>query len=305
MAGISLTRREARTVMHRLAAGMVLPLPFHSLVLVYCRMVHLCYGCTEMSTLSWRAMGLVCTYIVHIIPEFAEEGCAATLYMHGWSHTWFNPRTPMLFSDEAGERVLRVAKGYAHVTSAQQGAGISETFKHEVYQKFMCKKQKVPFAKFWAPVHRNLVLEPCMVAANLLWRTIFVRLLHHLFELQEAGGCTILMCTDTRSVKCTFVRAKQEVDVFCACGSCGAKRAMRRWVSAELEIIQAWPTLGLKRRAQFKSCAARRKYLKTGKGKRAAEPAPNPNPNTSSIGILPPSEGEDGAASFLGGSLRT
>ena len=49
-------------------------------------------------------MGLVCTYIVHIIPEFAEEHCTATLYMHGWSHTWFKPRTPMLFSDEAGER---------------------------------------------------------------------------------------------------------------------------------------------------------------------------------------------------------
>ena len=96
--------------MGRRAGGMVLPLPFHSLVLAYCRMVHLCYGCTELSTCSWRAMGLVCTYIVHIIPEFAEEGCTATLYMHGWSHTWFNPRTPMLFSDEAGKRDLRVAK---------------------------------------------------------------------------------------------------------------------------------------------------------------------------------------------------
>ena len=31
-AGISLTGREARTVMGRLAGGMVLPLPFHSLV---------------------------------------------------------------------------------------------------------------------------------------------------------------------------------------------------------------------------------------------------------------------------------
>ena len=100
-----------------------------------------------------------------------------------------------------------------------------------------------------------------MVAANVLWRTIFARLLHHLFELQEAGGCTILMHTDTRSVKCTFVGAKEEVDVFCVCGSCGTKRGMRRWVSANLETIQGWPTLGLKSCAQFKSCAARRKSL--------------------------------------------
>ena len=88
---------------------------------------------------------------VHIIPEFAKEGCTATLYMHGWSHTWFNPRTPMLFFDEAGERDSRVAKRYAPVTSTQQDGGISETFKHELYQKFLRKKQKVPPAKVWAP----------------------------------------------------------------------------------------------------------------------------------------------------------
>ena len=72
LAGISLTSREARTVMGRLAGGMVLPVPFHSLILAYCSMVHLCHGCTELTTCSWRAMGLVCTYILHIIREFAE-----------------------------------------------------------------------------------------------------------------------------------------------------------------------------------------------------------------------------------------
>ena len=95
-----------------------------------------------------------------------------------------------------------------------------------------------------------------MVAANLLWRTIFARLLHHLFELQEASGRTILMHRETRCVKCIFVDAKEEVDVFCVCGTCGTKRGMRRWVSTELETMQGWPTLGLKSHAQFKSCAA-------------------------------------------------
>ena len=131
----------------RLMGGMVLPLPFHSLVFAYSRKVHLCYGCTELTTFSWHAMGLVCTYILHIIPKFAEEGGIATLYMHGWSHTWFNPGTPMLFSDEAGKRNLRVAKRYALVTSTQQDGIISESLKHEVYQKFVRMKQKVPSAK--------------------------------------------------------------------------------------------------------------------------------------------------------------
>ena len=85
-----------------------------------------------------------------------------------------------------------------------------------------------------------------MVAANVLCCIIFARLLHPLFELQEAGGYTTLMHIDTRSVKCTFVVGREEVNVFCGCGSCGPKRGMRRWVSAELETIQAWPTLGLK-----------------------------------------------------------
>ena len=114
-------------------------------------------------------MGLVYTYIVHIIPEFAEESCTATRYMHGWSHTWFNPRIPMLCSDEAAERDLRVAKRYAPVTSSRQEANISESLKHELYAKFSRQKKKVPTAKIWAPVHRKIVLDACMVAANTLW----------------------------------------------------------------------------------------------------------------------------------------
>ena len=143
-AGISLTGREARTVMGRLAGGMVLPLPFHSLALAFCHMVHLCYGCTNVATPAWRAMGLVYTYIVHIIPEFAEEGCTTTLYMRGWSHTWFNPRTPMLYSDEAGKRDLRVAKRFVLVSSTRQDGSISESLKHELYDKFLRKKKQDP-----------------------------------------------------------------------------------------------------------------------------------------------------------------
>ena len=79
-------------VMGRWAGSMVLPVPFHC-----------------------QFHSLVCTCIVHIILESAEEGCTIALYIHGWSHTWFNPRNRMLFSNEARERDLRVAKRYAHV----------------------------------------------------------------------------------------------------------------------------------------------------------------------------------------------
>ena len=115
---------------------------------VYCVGFHLCYGCTTLETAAWQAMGLVYTYVVHIIPKFVEEGCTATLYMHGWSHTWFNPRTPMLHSDDTGERDLRVATRYALVTSTRQGASISESLKHELYEKFCVRKRRSPVPKF-------------------------------------------------------------------------------------------------------------------------------------------------------------
>ena len=111
----------------------------------------------------------------------------------------------MPYSDEAGERDLRVAKRYAPVTSTRQDASISESLKHELYEKFLRKKKKIPPTKISALVHRNLVLEPCMVVANALWQTIFQRLLRHLMTCQEAGDCKLYMHpVATNSVKCTF-----------------------------------------------------------------------------------------------------
>ena len=105
--------------MGRLAQGMVLLLPFPSLYITLCHIVHLCYGCTTLATASWQGMGLVYTYVVHIVWGSAEKGCIATLQMHGWSHTWFTQKAPMVYSDEAGQRDLRVAKGYALWTSTR------------------------------------------------------------------------------------------------------------------------------------------------------------------------------------------
>ena len=116
-------------------------------------------------------------------------------------------RPPMLYSDEVGERDLQVAKRYAPVTSTRQDASISGSLKHELYEKFLRKKKKIPTAKIWAPVHRNLVLEACMVAANAMWQAVFRRLLQHLMTCQEASGCKLNMHLATNLVKCTFPSA--------------------------------------------------------------------------------------------------
>ena len=123
----------------------------------------------------------------------------------------------MLYSDEAGEQDLRVAKRYAPVTSTRQDASITESLKHGLYQRFVQKKKKIPCAKIWAPVQRSVVLEACMVAANAMWHAVFQRLLEHLLHFWEGGGCSLYMHPDTRSVKCTFLGANPESDVVCLC----------------------------------------------------------------------------------------
>ena len=190
------------------------------------------------------------------------------------------------------------------VTSTRRDASISESLKHELYERFLRKKKKIPTVKIWAPVHRNLVLEACMVAANALWPTVFQRLLRHLMTCQEAGGCKLYMHPAIDSVKCKFPSAEPESDVVCMCGSCGSKRGFRQWVPLEVEAVQSWPTMALKSRSKFKSCAARRKDLKgKGKGKTDVGPIPRPvDSNPSSILVVPASEAEDSAASVKGPS---
>ena len=114
--GIGLMGCEARTVMGALARGgggfrcPFTPLPWHSAASGDALLLR----CHELATAAWQGMGLVCTYVVQFIPEFAKEGCTVTLCMHGLFHTWFNPHTPILDSDEVGERDLRVAKICLH-----------------------------------------------------------------------------------------------------------------------------------------------------------------------------------------------
>ena len=95
----------------------------------------------------------------------------------------------MLNFDEAGERDLRVAKRYALITNTKQGATISESLTHQLYQNFLQKKKKkILAAKIWALVHGKVVLEVCMVAANVMWKVVFKRLLWHLMSDREAGN---------------------------------------------------------------------------------------------------------------------
>ena len=110
------------------------------------------------------------------------------------------------------------------------------------------------------------------------------------------------MHPDTRSVKCTFLGANPESDVVCVCGTCGSKRGVRQWVPLDREAVCKWPKLGLKSRATFKSCDARRKALKDkGKGKGRVGPIPQSRvSNPATVDIVPSSEGKDSAASFQG-----
>ena len=59
------------------------------------------------------------------------------------------------------------------MTSTRQDASFSESLKHELYEKFLRKKKQILTPKIWAPIHQNLVMDACMVAANAVWQTVF------------------------------------------------------------------------------------------------------------------------------------
>ena len=143
-----------------------------------------------------------------------------------------------------------------------------------------------------------------MVAANAMWQVVFLRLVQHLMSFQEAGGCTLHMQPTTKSVKCTFPGVQPEGDVVCVCGTCGSKRGIHQWVPLDVETVRSLPTMGLKSRSKFNSCAARRKALKeNGKGKGKSDVVPIPPRGVSNpalVDIVPASGGEDSAAFFEG-----
>ena len=122
---------------------------------------------------------------------------------------------------------------------------------------------------------------------------------------QEAGGPKLYMHPSTNSVECTFPSAEPESDVVCVCGSCGSKCGIRQWVPLQVEAVESWPAMALKRRG-LKSSAAGRKDLKgkgKGKGKSLLGPIHRPvDSNPSCVSVVPASEAEDNAASFQGPS---
>ena len=110
----------------------------------------------------------------------------------------------------------------------------------------------------------------------------------------------------TNSVKCTFPSGIPQRDVVCVCGSCGSKRDIRQWVPLEVQAVHSRPTMGLKNRSKFESCAAQHKDFKgKGKGKGKSDVGPIHRPaysNPGPVPVVPTSEAEHSAASFQGPS---
>ena len=68
--------------------------------------------------------------------EYAESGSAATLYLHGFTHTFSQAHRPIQYSDEAGERDVCLGKTFAMLTTNCPEDSIRETLTHELYTKF-------------------------------------------------------------------------------------------------------------------------------------------------------------------------
>ena len=121
--GISFTGREAREFSALVKQDCVLPLPFHLLFLSYCHIiVHWYASDTCLPQGEWGAWGNLHVCLVHLILEYAESGSTATLYLHGVSHAFAQPHLTIQFSDEAGERDLRLGQDICHPCHHLSGA---------------------------------------------------------------------------------------------------------------------------------------------------------------------------------------
>ena len=80
--------------------------------------------------------GKIHVYLIHLIMEYADSGSTATLYLHGLTHAFSQAHPPIQYSDEAGERDLRLGKTFATLTTTCLEDSIRETLTHELYIKF-------------------------------------------------------------------------------------------------------------------------------------------------------------------------
>ena len=79
------------------------------------------------------------------------------------------------YTDEAGERDLRLGKRFAHLTSTVADKSIEETSGHEMYVKFLGRRARRSEVHLWHPERRGVVLEQCVVSASPMWRAVLER----------------------------------------------------------------------------------------------------------------------------------
>ena len=205
--GISFTGREAREFSTLGAQDCVVPLPFHLLFLSYCHIVVLLYASdTCLPQGEWGAWGNLHVYLIHLILVSAESGSTATLYLHGLSHAFAQPHLPIQFSDEAGERDLRLGKTFATLTTTCPEHSIRATLSHELYMKFTDRKLRRSQARLWKPVRRGVVLEQCVTSASPEWRVIAERVIR---PLMAQSSIRVLCHPVTQSILPSFSSSSQ------------------------------------------------------------------------------------------------
>ena len=102
--------------------------------------------------------------------EYAESGSKATLYLHGLRHAFSQAHLPIQYSDEAGQRDLRLCKTFATLTTTCPADSIRETLTHELYIKFQVRKSMESQVHLWKLVRRALMFEWCVQRSGVsLW----------------------------------------------------------------------------------------------------------------------------------------
>ena len=115
----------------------ILPLLHHLLFLCFCHVVTLLYASdVGLPLWVWQAWGKIDVKLLHLIMEYTESRSTTTFHFHGLSQAFGQALMPIQYSDEAGERDLRLDKTFATLTTTCAKHSTRETPTDELYIKY-------------------------------------------------------------------------------------------------------------------------------------------------------------------------
>ena len=264
---IAYTGREVRYIFSYLLSHIALPLPHHHFVVCFSRLITLQYKPSEKLAPAIRAaVGFMCTFVCIFLLEMMEAGSTKTTYWHSIWHWHFAvvPQLPLILSDEAGERLLKVMKDFAKKTSTQAEQSSHQVLVHEMYQRVRKGHKRLrSYARCFTEVeYRSFVFEPCWARSNETWSARFFNVLGFLQALEPKD--VVISVAQDLSFRVAFNGLGPVLDAMCVCTTCQTSQPRTKiWTPWDGTVPNPITYMGLVSNRKYRSHRRRAKQTTT------------------------------------------